>query len=133
MKIESMHWIESSDAHLVAESLSGNRDAFGQIVERYQTLIASLAYCATGNVGHSEDQVLFYREHQSIETVAAGLGLSEDAVKQRLSRGRKFLQEQFMAFVAGALDQTRPGKTFALGVPAAFASGKTFSPLPKRF
>ena len=69
---------------------------------------------------YREPLVLFYREHQSIEAVAQSLGLSEDAVKQRLSRGRKFLQEQFMAFVAGALDQTRPGKTFALGVMAAF-------------
>ena len=55
MKSEAMHPIEISDVDLVAESLSGDRDAFGEIVERYQTLIASLAYCATGNVGQSED------------------------------------------------------------------------------
>jgi RNA polymerase sigma factor (sigma-70 family) len=194
----------------VAESLGGNRDAFRQIVERYQTLISSLAYCATGNVSQSEDLaqetfvsawkqlaelreparlrpwlcsiarfliskefrrqgrepahaaesleadewaspeplppdqvisdeekailwrsleripeiyreplVLFYREHQSIEAVAQDLGLSEDAVKQRLLRGRKLLQEQFLAFVAGALKQTSPGKAFTLGVIAA--------------
>ncbi len=211
MSSEAMHTVELSDADLVAESLSGNRDAFGQIVERYQTLIASLAYCATGDVSQSEDLaqetlvtawkqlaelrepaklrpwlcgiarflvgkelrrqgrepihqaqsldaldqwpspeplppdhaiskeelsllwrslerippayreplVLFYREHQSVEAVAKGLGLSEEAVRQRLSRGRKFLQEQFMAFIAGALDHTRPDKTFALGVLAA--------------
>jgi prepilin-type N-terminal cleavage/methylation domain-containing protein len=51
--------------------------------------------------------------------VAQDLELSEDAVKQRLSRGRKLLQEQFLAFVAGALKQTSPGKTFTLGVIAA--------------
>ena len=50
-----MQTVELSDADPVAESLSGNRDAFGRIVERYQTLIASLAYCATGNVSQSED------------------------------------------------------------------------------
>ncbi len=202
---------EFNDAELVAESLGGNRDAFRQIVERYQTLIASLAYCATGNMNQSEDLaqetfvtawqqlaelgepaklrpwlcgiarcligkefrrqgrepvhaaesleavdewaateplppdqvisaeekailwrslervpetyreplVLFYREHQSIEAVARDLGLSEDAVKQRLSRGRKLLQEQFLAFVAGALQQTNPDKGFTLGVLAA--------------
>jgi RNA polymerase sigma factor (sigma-70 family) len=55
---------------------------------------------------YREPLVLFYREHQSIEAVARDLGLSEDAVKQRLSRGRKLLQEQFLAFVAGALKQT---------------------------
>ncbi len=211
MKTDAMHALELSDADLVAESLRGDRDAFAQIVERYQTLIASLAYCATGNVSQSEDLaqetfvsawrqlaelrqpaklrpwlcsitrfliskerrrqgrepdagaesleavedwvspeplppehvisdeekallwrsleripeiyreplVLFYREHQSIEAVAQDLGLSEDAVKQRLSRGRKLLQEQFLAFVAGALKQTSPGKAFTLGVLAA--------------
>ncbi len=211
MTTETMHTAELSDADLVAESLSGDRDAFGRVVERYQTLIASLAYCATGNVSQSEDLaqqtfvnawqqlaelrepaklrpwlcsiarfliskefrrqgrepdhaaesldavdewvspeplppdqvisdeekailwrsleripeiyreplVLFYREHQSIEAVAQDLGLSEDAVKQRLSRGRKLLQEQFLAFVAGALNQTKPGKAFTLGVIAA--------------
>lgn len=206
-----MHKADTNDAELVAESLGGNRDAFRLIVERYQTLISSLAYCATGNVSRSEDLaqetfvsawrqlaelrepaklrpwlcsivrfliskdfrrqgrepdhaaasleavdewvspeplppdqvigeeekailwrslecipeiyreplVLFYREHQSIEAVAQDLGLSEDAVKQRLSRGRKLLQEQFLAFVAGALKQTNPGKAFTLGVLAA--------------
>jgi RNA polymerase sigma factor (sigma-70 family) len=68
---------------------------------------------------YREPLVLFYREQQSIEAVAQDLGLSEDAVKQRLSRGRKLLQEQFLAFVAGALKQTSPGKTFTLGVIAA--------------
>jgi len=211
MTTEAMQRADINDAELVAESLGGNRDAFRLIVERYQTLISSLAYCATGNVSRSEDLaqetfvsawkqlgelrepaklrpwlcsiarfliskefrrqgrepdhaaesleamdewvspeplppdqaisdeekailwrsleripeiyreplVLFYREQQSIEAVAQDLGLSEDAVKQRLSRGRKLLQEQFLAFVAGALKQTSPGKTFTLGVIAA--------------
>lgn len=211
MTTEAMQTTEFDDAELVAKSLGGNRDAFRQIVERYQTLISSLAYCATGNMSQSEDLaqetfvsawkqlanlrepaklrpwlcgitrfliskefrrqgrepdhaaesleavdewvspeplppdqaiseeekvilwrsleripeiyreplVLFYREHQSIETVAHCLELSEDAVKQRLSRGRKLLQEQFLAFVAGALKQTTPGKTFTLGVMAS--------------
>jgi RNA polymerase sigma factor (sigma-70 family) len=211
MTSDEMQKAEPNDAELVAESLDGNRDAFRLIVERYQTLISSLAYCATGDVSRSEDLaqetfvsawkqlaelrepaklrpwlcsiarfliskefrrqgrepdhaaesleavdewvspeplppdqaisdeekailwrsleripeiyreplVLFYREHQSIEAVAQDLGLSEDAVKQRLSRGRKLLQEQFLAFVAGALKQTSPGKAFTLGVIAA--------------
>jgi len=200
-----------SDTDLVSEALSGNRDAFGQIVSRYQNLICSVAYSATGSLATSEDLaqetfitawkqlaglrepeklrawlcgiarnlinnslrkqsrepshraeslediveshspeplpveqtisneeaailwrslekipeiyreslVLFYREHQSIETVAQNLDLSEDAVKQRLSRGRKLLHEQVLAFVEGALGKTSPGKTFTLGVLAA--------------
>ncbi len=200
-----------SDATLVQATLAGNRDAFGQIVSRYQSLICSLAYSATGSLGQSEDLaqetfitawkrlghlrerhklrawlcgiarnrinnflrregrepvggaeplenaaespcpeplpldhtitneeaailwrsleripeiyreplVLFYREHQSIEAVAQSLDLSEDAVKQRLSRGRKLLQEQILAFVEGALERTRPEKAFTLGVLGA--------------
>ena len=45
----------TTDAELVAGSLSGNRDAFGQIIARYQSLISSLAYSATGSLSHSED------------------------------------------------------------------------------
>jgi RNA polymerase sigma factor (sigma-70 family) len=203
--------ISATDADLVSESLSGNRDAFGQIVSRYQSLVCSLAYSATGSLGASEDLaqeifvtawkrlgdlrereklrawlcgiarnlinnflrkqgrepghragsleeiseshspeplpvdqtisneeaailwrslekipeiyreplVLFYREHQSIESVAQNLELSEDAVKQRLSRGRKLLHEQVLAFVEGALEKTNPGKFFTLSVLAA--------------
>ena len=55
MTIEAMQRADLNDAELVAESLKGNRDTFRLIVERYQTLVSSLAYCATGNVSRSED------------------------------------------------------------------------------
>src|SRR5438046_976332 len=45
----------SNDADLVAATLTGDREAFGQIVARYQSLICSLAYSATGSLGQSED------------------------------------------------------------------------------
>jgi RNA polymerase sigma factor (sigma-70 family) len=210
----------NNDAELVSGTLAGNCDAFSHIVSRYQSLICSLAYSATGSLGQSEDLaqetfitawkhlghlrerhklrawlcgiarnrinnflrregrepireaeplenvseshspeplpcdhtisneeqailwrslerippiyreplVLFYREHQSIEAVAQNLELSEDAVKQRLSRGRKLLHEEVLAFVEGALEKTSPGKTFTLGVisalPLAVTSAK---------
>jgi RNA polymerase sigma factor (sigma-70 family) len=211
MTIRAMSTATLNDAELVGESLSGNRDAFGQIVSRYQSLVCSLAYSATGSLSQSEDLaqetfvaawrqladlrepgklrawlcgiarnlinntlrrqvrepahaaeqleaapespsvepspteqaisreeeailwrsleripeiyreplVLFYREHQSIEAVAQNLELTEDAVKQRLSRGRKLLHEQVLAFVEGALARTNPGQAFTLGVLAA--------------
>ncbi len=202
--------VELADDELVAQSLDGNRDAFGRIVSRYQSLICSLAYSATGSLGQSEDLaqetfvaawkqlrelrepgklrawlcgiarnlihnslrrqgrepshraesleelsesrspeplpgeqtisneeqailwrsleripeiyreplVLFYREHQSIEAVAENLELTEDAVKQRLSRGRKLLHQEVLAFVEGALGRTNPGQAFTLAVLA---------------
>src|ERR1700683_2645113 len=47
--------ISANDTDLVSASLSGNRDAFGQIVSRYQSLVCSLAYSATGSLTASED------------------------------------------------------------------------------
>lgn len=209
--IATQTMVPSGDTELVQRSLSGDREAFGQIVSRYQALICSLAYSATGCLGESEDiaqetfitawtrlghlreqhklgawlcgiarnrihsalrregreplrgaeplesiretaapgplprdhaisneeaailwrsleripdtyrepLVLFYREHQSIETVAAHLDLTEDAVKQRLARGRKLLQEQVLAFVEGALARSNPGRAFTLAVLAS--------------
>ena len=200
-----------SDAELVARTLGGDRDAFSQIVRRYQILICSLAYSRIGHLGQSEDVaqetfitawkhlrllrepeklrawlcgivrnrihkclqregrqpvylaepleaaddsparealpseqaigreeeailwrslekipelyreplILFYREHQSIESVAEALDLSEDAVKQRLSRGRKLLQEEVQVFVENTLCRTAPGQAFSNAVLAA--------------
>ncbi len=211
MTTKAMSLAIPTDADLVGETLSGDRDAFGRIITRYQSLICSLAYSATGSLGQSEDlaqetfitawkhlshlrerdklrawlcgiarnringflrregrepvrdaeplenlseshapeplppdyvmsreeeailwrslqtipetyrepMVLFYREHQSVERVAQALELSEDAVHQRLSRGRKLLQEQVLAFVEGALERTNPGKAFTLAVLAS--------------
>jgi RNA polymerase sigma factor (sigma-70 family) len=208
---KAMTAAENSDAELVAQSLNGNREAFGLIVTRYQSLICSLAYSGIGGLGQSEDVaqetfitawkhlrhlrepsklrswlcgiarnrinnflrregreplrhaeelgavesvtsvepqppeqaitheeaeilwravgripesyreplILFYREGHSVERVALSLELSEDAVKQRLSRGRKLLQEQVLSFVEGALEKTNPGKAFTIGVLAA--------------
>lgn len=207
----SMPAIEQSDADLVARTLLGDRDAFSQIVAKYQNLICSLAYSGIGNLGQSEDVaqetfitawkrlrhlrepeklrawlcgilrnriqkalvregrdparhsdtleaaddaaataplpsehaisreeeqilwralerlpetyrdplVLFYREHQSIETVAEQLELTEEAVKQRLSRGRKLLHEEVAAFVENTLQNTAPTHAFAGAVMAA--------------
>jgi RNA polymerase sigma factor (sigma-70 family) len=67
---------------------------------------------------YREPLILFYREHRSVEAVAAELELSEDAVKQRLSRGRKLLHQEVLAFVEGALERTKPGKSFALAILA---------------
>src|SRR5688572_13638277 len=39
-----------SDEQLWQESRAGNHDAFGRIVERYQSLVCSLAYSASGSL-----------------------------------------------------------------------------------
>ncbi len=204
----------ASDSTLVLASLGGDRDAFGKIVSRYQSLLCSLAYSSVGDLNHSEDiaqeafveawrkldtlkepeklkawlcgilrfkvshfrrkeanqpvrnadeleedrgheskdtktedavirneeqvllweamenvpdtyreaLVLFYREDRSTKQVAADLDLSEDAVKQRLSRGRKLLQTEMMRFVEGALEKSKPGATFTAAVMAVISA-----------
>ncbi len=200
-----------SDVELVESCRRGDREAFQQMVERYQSLLCSLTYSLTGDFGLSQDLaqetfltawrelprlreparlrgwlcgiarnlanntrrrterearattaaweaatevpapdptpaehavsrdeaaivwqaleqvpeayreplILFYREQQSVQNTAALLGLSEDAVKQRLSRGRKLVQEQVLALVESTLERTTPGKVFTLAVLGA--------------
>jgi RNA polymerase sigma factor (sigma-70 family) len=200
-----------ADAELVADALAGNRDAFAEIVSRYQTLVCSLAYSTTGDLARSEDLaqdtfiavwrqlaelrepgklrawvcgiarhriqdsirsryheptykaqslnvietapapegqpsdhavskdeaaivwraleqipesfreplILYHRENQSVAQVAVLLDLSEDAVKQRLVRGRKLLKTEVEAIVDGTLRRTAPGPVFTANVMLA--------------
>ena len=43
------------DAQLVSSSCNGDREAFGQLVARYQSPVCALAYSACGNISRSED------------------------------------------------------------------------------
>ncbi len=76
--------------------------------------------------------VLYYREGQSVRAVAEALDLSEDAVKQRLARGREMLRERMSSLVETVLTRTGPTAVFtmaiavaigALAAPAAVAAG----------
>jgi len=68
---------------------------------------------------YREPLVLFYREGQSVSAVAEGLGLSEESVRQRLSRGRKLLKGQVAQIVEETLAQTRPPTSFTARVMSA--------------
>lgn len=199
------------DAELVGLCLSGDRDAFGRIVERYQSLVCALAYSACGDLARSEDLaqetfvaawrhlsalqeparlkywlcgivrnlihnsvraqgrnplatavpledevaagperdapsdeamsreeesilwrvletlprpyrdplVLFYRCGNSTTEVADALEMSEEAVRQRLSRGRAMLNERVTRLVESGLRRSNPTKAFAVAVIAA--------------
>ena len=203
--------MEATDSLLVDRCQAGDQDAFGQIVERYQNLVCSIAYSSTGNLGTSEELaqeafvaawksigslrdssrlrawlcgivrnlannrlrrrdtdvlanagalekssetagsesdpvsesiereehelldrtlasmpakyreplVLYYREQQSVSTVAEQLELSPNAVKQRLHRGRQMLRDEVAAIVERGLLRTAPGVAFTAGVLAA--------------
>src|SRR5439155_1741179 len=72
---------------------------------------------------YREPIVLFYRSEQSIKEVATALGISEQAAKQRLTRGRKALAEN-ISRVDGALRASRPGPAFTGAVVAAYAGSR---------
>jgi RNA polymerase sigma factor (sigma-70 family) len=207
----------ADDAQLVERSLLGDTKAFGNIVERHQSLVCGLAYSACGNVHVSEDlaqetfiaawqqlrtlreksnlrgwlcgiarnvihnflrrqqrtptakaaeldeavhpssqdpapdetvineqesallwralqtlpanyrepMVLYYRQQESVAAVAESLALSEDAVKQRLARGRAMLAEHMERLLGTTLRQTRPTGAFTLAVIAALPLATT--------
>ena len=50
--VKTTNW---TDSELVTQTLTGNHDAFSWIVARYQSLLCSLAYSATGSLSQSED------------------------------------------------------------------------------
>src|SRR5580765_3155707 len=55
MNMNLMNSATVSDEQLWRLACEGDREAFGRIVERYQSLICSLAYSACGALGTSED------------------------------------------------------------------------------
>ncbi|MHC4456428.1 MAG: RNA polymerase sigma factor [Planctomycetota bacterium] len=65
-----------SEAELLEASLAGNREAFGTIVERYQSLICGITYSAMGDLAKSEElaQETFIRAWK-------GLGQLKDSGK----------------------------------------------------
>lgn len=194
-----------TDQDLLARAKTGDRDAFGALVSRYQVLVVSIAYSICGEFARSEDLaqeafvaawcrlgtladagrfkawlcgivrnlalndsrlrrrsegtstvdafeaadtapgprertvsreelaivwqtleqlpqnyreplILFYREHQSIALVAAALELSEDSVKQRLSRGRALLRRDLENVIERSLVSTTPRALFTTAV-----------------
>ncbi len=70
-------------------------------------------------VVYREPMVLFYRQNESIPQVADALEISEDAVRQRLLRGRTLLNDRLMKIVQSGLRRSRPADVFALAVVAS--------------
>jgi RNA polymerase sigma factor (sigma-70 family) len=70
---------------------------------------------------YREVLTLYYRQGQSIADVAAFLGITEVAARQRLSRGREMLRGKVAQLVEGVLVRSRPDKSFAARVIAGLA------------
>lgn len=66
--------------------------------------------------------ILYYREGQSVRAVAETLCLSEDAVKQRLARGREMLRDRVAGVIETVLKKTSPSAVFTMTVAAAIGA-----------
>ena len=66
--------------------------------------------------------ILFYREGQSVRAGAEALGISEDALKQRLARGRELLRERLADRIETALKRTAPTAIFTMTIAAAIGA-----------
>jgi RNA polymerase sigma factor (sigma-70 family) len=66
--------------------------------------------------------IVFYREGSSAKHVAGLLGISEDAVKQRLSRARQKIRAEMLQRFAGTVARTAPGAAFVTAVGAALTA-----------
>jgi zinc protease len=106
----------------VVDELSS--DQFGPEQEAVSREEESLLWQALERIPdvYREPLILFYRENQSVAQVAGALVLSEEAVKQRLSRGRGMLRERVAELIEGGLRRSRPGRRFTLTVMAGLAA-----------
>ena len=75
---------------------------------------------------YREPMILFYRQNESVAAVAEALDISENAVKQRLARGRVLLAERVERSLGTMLRSSGPGGTFTIAVMGAVA----FIPAP---
>ena len=114
--------VESAETQDVLSELS--TDEPGPAEEAVSREEESLVWQALERIpeAYREPLILFYREDQSVAEVAGALVLSEDAVKQRLSRGRGMLREQVAELVEGGLRRSRPGRRFTVTVMAGLAA-----------
>ncbi len=68
---------------------------------------------------YREALVLYYVEQRSVTAVASALGISPDAVHQRLSRGRQLVAAEVAELVEHTLERRRTRRNLAVAVLAA--------------
>ena len=71
---------------------------------------------------HRETLVLYYLEGQSIAAIAGSLGVTEDVVKQRLSRARRAVRDGVADRIESVLTRSRLSPTFGAAVAASLTT-----------
>jgi RNA polymerase sigma factor (sigma-70 family) len=118
----------ASGEEALAAAIEGSPDAASRLLAAEERHALTSALDALPDEAR-ETVVLYYREGRSASQVASLLGLSEEAVWQRLSRARSQLREDLLARAADLFERTAPGAGFtaavltALGTAAPVAAG----------
>lgn len=97
-------------------------DARDQLITREEAARAEAALASLPE-RYREAVALYYGGDESIEQVAAALGISQDSARQRVHRGRERLRD-LLQTVETALRATRPTAAFTAACVAAWAAGK---------
>ena len=103
-----------------SETASQLRDARDQLIDR-ETQEQALAALAKLPERFRDAVVLYYRGDETMTAVASALGISEEAARQRVHRGREKLRTAMEA-VERALRGTRPGVAFTAAAVAAWSA-----------
>jgi RNA polymerase sigma factor (sigma-70 family) len=114
----------SSELHEVIHPASGELSPDESAINEQETAILWRAL-QTLPANYREPMVLYYRQHESVSEVAESLDLSEDAVKQRLARGRAMLAEHVERMLGNTLRQSVPTAAFTCCVLAALPLATT--------
>jgi len=108
-------------AMITTDHATHDPTALDQLITREDGALADRAL-ETLSEREREAIVLYYRNDESLATVAAALGITEAAAKKRVLRGREHLRVA-MRDVETTLRTTKPGPAFAAGCVAALALG----------
>lgn len=129
----SSNYLRQSSKHHGRERLGDVPDSVGAADDAESKVVAQEEQALVWSTLESIDEtyreplVLYYREGATVAEIASTLGISHDAAKQRLSRGRNMLRESVAHVVAQALEHSRLGHKFTTGVMAAIGSATWLS------
>lgn len=104
--------LDGEGAELAIELAADPSPTPGERIEEDERERAAVELISALPEESRETLLLFYREGQSSQQVAALLGLSDAAVRKRLSRARQSLREDLLARFGEFARDTAPGAAF---------------------
>ena len=125
----SNNWLRQQKRNPLAQSVEFTNATDKPAVETEQTdkADAQLVWQSLSDIPETyrEPMLMFYRHGAKTSEIADALELTEETVRQRLSRGRKLLKSEIERTVEKTLSATRPDVAFTVAVLAAIPLSAT--------